>query len=78
MNDADGYRLEAALAFGAVIDDDAEQYTFTTSQVIAFAKSCECAGLSKSLSLNKQAVKSAVAAYAAELTPMLTRKKRDS
>lgn len=49
--DMDGYRCEAAWEAGAVTDDDCEIYTFTTAQLIAFAKMCERAGRAQAAKL---------------------------
>jgi len=45
MNEADGFRIEAAQQFGfQTTDDDAENYACTEAQLIAFAKACERKG----------------------------------
>lgn len=44
-NDADGFRIEAALQFGfRMTNDDGDEYACTESQLIAFAKACERKG----------------------------------
>lgn len=49
MNDADGFRLEAAEQFGAQTDADCVTYTFEEGQLIAFAKACERKGMAQAV-----------------------------
>lgn len=45
MNEADGFRIEAALRSGfAMTNDNGDEYACTEAQLIAFAKACERAG----------------------------------
>lgn len=71
MNEQDGYRVEAALQFGATPDDDCEKYTLTEVALIAFAKACERKGLAEAHGLaNRDAVHRRILDIDAELAPI--------
>lgn len=77
MTDADGLRLEAAEQFGFMgVDPGAGAfegaYSCTTTQLLAFAKACERAGMVQAHGMgSRDLVAQRIAAIDIELTPIL-------
>jgi len=52
MNDADGFRLEAACQFGfETTNDDADEYKCTEAALLAFVKACERKGRAEAIKI---------------------------
>lgn len=81
MNDADGFRLEAAEQFGFEHNDGQDGpgqpgYFCTESELIAFAKACERAGMYQAHGMgSRDLVAKRIAEIDAELAPTLNGKK---
>lgn len=52
MNEADGFRIEAACQFGfETTNDDADEYKCTEAALLAFAKACERKGRAEAIKI---------------------------
>lgn len=87
MNEADGFRTEAACQFGfETTNDDADEYKCSQAALIAFAKGCERKGMADAREIARRAgayvaiarLDKQIAALDVELAPILESERQRS